>query len=148
MHGVSAHTGFPRTLTKTIYISAIFSTLNPILSVANLSRLECAETQFARKPRAYEYLTVRAHPVDASGGDFAEVGGNLSSSGCLLSYSFTDRDGGLSMFIFSFSFSCMRVVENSEVFFNQKRTKGSSKDFKGTNICTASFHTCTPNFTT
>jgi len=48
-------TGFPRTLTKTIYISAIFSTLNPILSVANLSRLECAETQFARKPRAYEY---------------------------------------------------------------------------------------------
>jgi len=55
MHGVPAQTGFPRTLTKTIYISAIFSTLNPILSIANLSRLECAETQFARKPRAYEY---------------------------------------------------------------------------------------------
>ncbi len=48
MHGVSAHTGFPRTLTKTIYISAIFSTLNPILSVANLSRLECAETPCIR----------------------------------------------------------------------------------------------------
>ncbi len=57
MHGVSAQTGFPRTLTKTIYISANFSTLNPILSVANLSRLECAETQFARKPRAYEYAS-------------------------------------------------------------------------------------------
>ncbi len=48
MHGVSAHTGFPRTLTKTIYISAIFGTLNPILSVVNLSRLECAETPFIR----------------------------------------------------------------------------------------------------
>ncbi len=55
MHGVSAQTGFPRTLTKTIYFSAIVSTLNPILFVANLSRLECAETQCARKPRAYEY---------------------------------------------------------------------------------------------
>ena len=55
MHGVPAQTGFPRTLTKTIYISAISSTLNPIISVANLSRLECAETQFARKSRAYEY---------------------------------------------------------------------------------------------
>jgi len=55
MHGVSAHTGFPRTLTITNYISAIFSTLNPILSVTNLSRLKCAETQYARKPRAYEY---------------------------------------------------------------------------------------------
>ncbi len=60
MHGVSAHTGFPRTLTKTIYISAIFSTLNPILSVANLSRLECAETQFARKP------SLRGNPVHTS----------------------------------------------------------------------------------
>ena len=48
MHGVSAHTGFPRMLTKTIYISAIFSMLNPILSVANLSRLECAETPCIR----------------------------------------------------------------------------------------------------
>jgi len=56
MHGVPAQTGFPCTLTKTIYISAISSTLNPIISVANLSRLECAETQFARKPRAYEYI--------------------------------------------------------------------------------------------
>ena len=43
MHGVSAHTGFPRTLTVTNYISAVLSTLNPILSVTNLSRLECAE---------------------------------------------------------------------------------------------------------
>ncbi len=41
-------TGFPRTLTRTIYISAIFSTLNPILSIANLSRLECVETQCIR----------------------------------------------------------------------------------------------------
>jgi hypothetical protein len=57
MHGVSAHTGFPRTLTMTSYLSALFSTLNPILSVTNLSRLECAETQCARKPRAYEYET-------------------------------------------------------------------------------------------
>ncbi len=48
MHGVPAQTGFPRTLTKTIYISAIFSTLNPILSVANLYRLECAETPCIR----------------------------------------------------------------------------------------------------
>ena len=55
MHGVPAQTGFPRTLTKTIYISAIFSTLNPILSVANLSRLECAET------RAYEYKASKGH---------------------------------------------------------------------------------------
>ncbi len=42
-------------LTKTIYISVIFSTLNSILSVANLSRLECAKTQFAWKSHAYEY---------------------------------------------------------------------------------------------
>ncbi len=48
MHGVSAHTGFPRTLTITNYISAVFSTLNPILSVTNLSRLECAETSCIR----------------------------------------------------------------------------------------------------
>ncbi len=57
--GVPAQTGFPRTLTKTIYINAIFSTLNPILSVANLSRLECAETQFAREPR----VGIRGHMV-------------------------------------------------------------------------------------
>ncbi len=50
MHGVSAHTGFPRTLTITNYTSAIFSTLNPILSVINLSRLECAETPCIRVP--------------------------------------------------------------------------------------------------
>jgi len=56
INGVPAQTGFLRTLTKTIYISAIFSTLNPILSVANLSRLECAETPFAREPRLYEYV--------------------------------------------------------------------------------------------
>jgi hypothetical protein len=48
MHGVSAHTGFPRTLTTTSYLSALFSTLNPILSVTNLSRLECAETPCIR----------------------------------------------------------------------------------------------------
>ena len=52
---VLAQTKFLRTLTKTIYISVIFSTLNSILSVANLSRLECAETSFARKSRLYEY---------------------------------------------------------------------------------------------
>jgi len=28
------------------------------------------------------------------------------------------------MFIFSLSFSCMRVVENSEVFFKSKANKG------------------------
>ena len=39
------------------YLSALFSTLNPILSVTNLSRLEYAETQCTRKPRAYEYAT-------------------------------------------------------------------------------------------
>ena len=33
----------------TNYLSALFSTLNPILSVTNLSRLECAETL----PRKY-----------------------------------------------------------------------------------------------
>ncbi len=49
-------TKFSRTLTKTIYISVIFSTLNSILSVANLSRLECAKTQFTRKSHAYEYF--------------------------------------------------------------------------------------------
>ncbi len=65
MHGVSAHTGFPRTLTKTIYISAIFSTLNPILSVANLSGLECAETQFARK---HEYGVPVLNPRAISSG--------------------------------------------------------------------------------
>ncbi len=57
VNGVPAQTGFLRTLTKTIYISAIFTTLNPILSVANLSRLECAETPFAREPRLYEYIS-------------------------------------------------------------------------------------------
>ncbi len=46
INGVPAQTGFRRTLTKTIYISVIFSTLNPILSVTNLSRLECAGTPF------------------------------------------------------------------------------------------------------
>ena len=56
MHEILAQTRFSRTLTKTIYISVIFSTLNSILSVANLSRLECAKTQFARKLRAYEYI--------------------------------------------------------------------------------------------
>jgi len=55
MHGFSAHTGFPRTLTMTNYLSALFSTLSPILPVTNLSRLECAETKCARKPRAHEY---------------------------------------------------------------------------------------------
>ncbi len=54
MHGFSAHTGFPRTLTMTNYLSALLSKLNPILSVANLSRLKCAETQCARKSHAYE----------------------------------------------------------------------------------------------
>jgi hypothetical protein len=54
MHGVSAHTGFPRKLTMTNYLSTLFGTLNPILTVTNLSRLDCAETQCARKPRAYE----------------------------------------------------------------------------------------------
>lgn len=45
MHGVSAHTGFlPRTLSMTNYLSALLSTLNLILSVNNLSRLECVET--------------------------------------------------------------------------------------------------------
>ncbi len=44
---ILAQTRFLRTLTKTIYISVIFSTLNLILSVANLSRLECAEISFA-----------------------------------------------------------------------------------------------------
>jgi len=58
MHGVSAHTRFPRTLTITSYISAVLSTLNPILSVTNLSRLDYAETQRARKPRAYEYVVL------------------------------------------------------------------------------------------
>ena len=52
---VFAQTRFLRTLTKTIYISVIFSTLNSILSVANLSRLECAEISFARKSHLYEY---------------------------------------------------------------------------------------------
>jgi len=64
MHGVSAHTGFPRTLTMTNYLSALSSTLNPILSVINLSRLECAETQCARKPRAYEYSRQAPHLRD------------------------------------------------------------------------------------
>ena len=48
MHGVSAHTGFPRTLTMTNYLSVLFSTLSPILPVTNLSRLECAETPCIR----------------------------------------------------------------------------------------------------
>jgi hypothetical protein len=43
--GVFPHTGFPRTLTMTNHVSALFRTLNPILSVNNLSRLECAETR-------------------------------------------------------------------------------------------------------
>ena len=47
MHGVSAHANCD-------YLSALFSMLNPILSLTNLSRLECAETQCAWKPRAYE----------------------------------------------------------------------------------------------
>ena len=54
INGVPAQTGFRRTLTKTIYISVIFSTLNSILSVANLSRLEYAEISFARESHLYE----------------------------------------------------------------------------------------------
>ncbi len=42
------YAGFPRTITMTKYISAFLSTLNPILSVTNLSRLECAETPCIR----------------------------------------------------------------------------------------------------
>lgn len=41
--------GFPRTLTMTSNFSVLFSTLSPILSETNRSKLECAET------RAYEY---------------------------------------------------------------------------------------------
>ncbi len=37
MHEVSAHTEFPCTLTMTNYLSALFNTLNSILSVTNLS---------------------------------------------------------------------------------------------------------------
>jgi len=55
MHEIFAHTEFSRTLTMTNYLSVLFSTLSSILSVANLSRLECAKTQCARKFRAYEY---------------------------------------------------------------------------------------------
>ncbi len=36
------------------YVVGLIDTLNLILSVTNLSRLERAETQCARKPRAYE----------------------------------------------------------------------------------------------
>ncbi len=79
MHGVPAQTGFPRTLTKTINISAIFSTLNPILSVANLSRLECAETQFARKPRAYEYTRAASYISINSGLKKESVSGKSST---------------------------------------------------------------------
>ncbi len=57
---ILAQTRFLRTLTKTIYISVIFSTLNLILSVANLSKLECAEISFARKSRLYEYMSCNA----------------------------------------------------------------------------------------
>ncbi len=59
MHGVFAHTEFPRTLTMTNYLSVLFSTLSSILPVTNLCRLECAETQCARKPRAYDSAVVR-----------------------------------------------------------------------------------------
>jgi hypothetical protein len=57
MHEIFAHTEFLCTLTMTNYLSALFSTLNSILSVTNLSRLECAKTQCARKPRAYDTST-------------------------------------------------------------------------------------------
>ncbi len=40
MHGVSAHANYG----YSNYLSALFSTPNPILSVINLSRLECVET--------------------------------------------------------------------------------------------------------
>ncbi len=52
---ILAQTRFLRTLIKTIYISVIFSALNLILSVANLSRLECAEISFAQESHLYEY---------------------------------------------------------------------------------------------
>jgi hypothetical protein len=58
-----AQTGFLRTLTKIIYISAIFSTLNPILSVANLSRLECAENPCRRVTPNPIYLSPLAGGV-------------------------------------------------------------------------------------
>ncbi len=58
---VSAHMGFPRTLTMANYLSTLFSTLNPILSVINLLRLECAETVCARKPRAYEECMINCN---------------------------------------------------------------------------------------
>ncbi len=41
------------TMTNYLSSSALFSTLDSILSKSNLSRLECAETQCARKPRKY-----------------------------------------------------------------------------------------------
>ena len=44
MHEIFAHTEFSRTLTITNYLSVLFSTLSSILSVTNLSRLECAKT--------------------------------------------------------------------------------------------------------
>ncbi len=60
--GFRAH-GFPRTLIMAKYLSAIFSTPNPILSVTNLSRLECAETVCAENRHPYMGPTKSAyHP--------------------------------------------------------------------------------------
>jgi len=60
MHGP---TGFPRTLiiTTCSYLSALFSTLNPILSVTNPSRLECAETQSRASVRGNPLHPSRPH---------------------------------------------------------------------------------------
>jgi len=55
MHEIFMQTRFSRMLTKTVYINAIFSMLNLILSVANLFKLKCVKTQFAQKLHAYKY---------------------------------------------------------------------------------------------
>ncbi len=96
--------------------------------------------------------------IDASGGDFAEVGGNLPfSTKFFFFFFFWRKICGLVVvvyyhtrlqigtaawvcFFFFFLCVCVCVVANSEVFFNQKRTKGSSRISRELIFCTASFH--------